>query len=289
MFFRSAFSVLKEAAVRWNRHHGPRLGASLSYYTAFSIAPLLVLTISIAGLIFGHDAAQGKIVAELSTLMGSQSASVIESLLRATQKPSSGVTATLIGLVVLLIGASGVMSELKDALNIIWGIRGRDGIKIFLKDRLLSIGMVLVIGFLLLVSLIVSAGLAALGSYFQQALPVPSWILQTVNFAVSFGVIALLFAMIFKMLPDAEVMWRDVWIGAALTSFFFSIGKSLLGVYLGKGVFGSAYGAAGSVLMMLLWVYYSAQVLYFGAEITKIVADRYGAGIKPAPAAATDS
>jgi membrane protein len=278
-FIALTWGIIKETFYSWNKHNVPRLSASLSYYTAFSIAPLLILTVSLAGLIFGGAAAEGKIVAELSSLMGGQSALALQTMLRNSQKAS--VAATLIGAAVLLVGASGVMVELKDALNLIWNVKGKTGFRAFLKDRLLSIGMMLAIGFLLLVSLVVSTALTVLGAYFKSALPVPGSLLQFVNFVLSVGVTMLLFATIFKALPDADIEWHDVWTGAAITSFLFSIGKYVLGVYLGRGVIGSAYGAAGSVLVMLLWVYYSAQVLYFGAEFTKIFADRFGSGIRP--------
>jgi membrane protein len=281
---RPLFELLKETLKRCHHHNVPRLGASLAYYTAFSIAPLLLLTISAAGLIFGQEASEGKIVRELGVIMGSHSADALQTLIRNSSRASSGLLATLVGTLMLLVGASGVMVELKDALNLIWEVKGHTGLRAFFRDRFLSLGMILAIGFLLLVSLFISAALAALGRYFQYVLPLPEALLQITNFIIAFGVIVILFATIFKALPDAKIKWRDVWVGAGLTSFLFSVGKSVLGIYLGKGIVGSSYGAAGSVFVTLLWVYYSAQVLYVGAEFTKVFADRYGSGIHPSKA-----
>ncbi len=271
--------MFKETWTHWSADNAPRLGASLSYYASFSIAPLLLLTISIAGFIFGRAAVQGKIMEQLGKLMGTESVKAIESMIQAAQKPASGVVATLIGVVTLILGASGVMIELKDGLNKTWGIKKRSGFGVFIKDRLLSIAMVLAVGFLLLVSLALSAAIAALGGFLGGMVPLSELLLHVLNLFISFGAITLLFAAIFKSLPDAKIKWRDVWLGAALTSFLFAVGKFFLGLYIGRLIVGSSYGAAGSVLVMLLWIYYSAQILYFGAEFTKIYANHYGSGI----------
>lgn len=270
---RNTVALLKETFARWNRDNATRLSAALSYYTVFSLAPLLILAISIAGLVFGRDAAQGQIVEQLSELVGRQSAVTIQSMIEAAWRPAAGVAATVIGTFTLLLGASGVMVELKSALNRIWGAKSQEGFRRLVVTRLLSFGMVLVIGFLLLVSLIVSAVISALGKYLAGFLPMSEAVLQALNLALSLGVITLLFAIIYKVLPDMKIAWRDVWLGAAVTSLLFTLGKFLIGLYLGKSAVGSSYGAAGSVLVLLLWVYYSAFILYFGAEFTKVHSD----------------
>jgi membrane protein len=279
---KSFFRLLRDSFARWSEEKGTRLGAALSYYTAFSMAPLLILVIAIAGLVFGKEAAEGQIVEQLSGIMGRPSAQLIQNMVRAAQKPSSGVVATVVGVVTLLLGASGVMGEMKDALNRIWKVHAKRGVSGFLRTKLKAIGMVLTIGFLLLVSLVFSAALATIGKYFEGALPFPEIAVQALNIAVNFGVITLLFAVLFKFLPDARVRWHDVWIGSAMTTTLFIIGKSGLELYLGKGAVGSSYGAAGSVLVILAWVYYSAQILYFGAAFTKVYAERYGSGVREA-------
>ncbi len=275
------FSLTKQSVSRWSDDQALRLSAALSYYTVFSMAPLLILTIAVAGLAFGQKAAEGQIVAQIGGLVGEQGAQAIQSMIQAARKPSSGIIATVIGLITLLIGASGVMTELKDALNQIWRVRTQNGIGAAIKQKVLSFAMVLVIGFLLLVSLILSAGMAAAGKLLGGMLPVPEVVMQCLNTLISFGVITLLFALLYKILPDAQIRWHDVWVGSAATSFLFSIGKLILGLYLGKASVGSSYGAAGSVLVILLWVYYSAAILYFGAEFTKVYADRFGSPPTP--------
>lgn len=285
---KAAFAMLKDTATRWSDDNAPRLGASLSYYTAFSLAPLLLLAISLAGLIFGRAAVQGRVMDQLGTLMGPESARAIQGMIQAAYKPASGTIAAIVGFVTLLFGASGVMTELKNALNQIWRVKEKSGFKTLVRDRLLSFGMVLVIGFLLLVSLVISAAVAAMGRYFQNLLPIPAFFLEMINNVVSFGVVLLLFAALFKALPDAKIRWPDVWIGAGITALLFTLGKFLIGLYIGKTSVASSYGAAGSVLVMLLWIYYSALILYFGAEFTRIYADRYGSGVKPSNASLSE-
>jgi membrane protein len=272
--------LLHETFVQWKDDGGTRLGASLSFYTAFSLAPLLLLSISIAGYFFGAEVAHGKILEELQNTMGNQAAETIQSMIQAAQRPTATLMATIIGGVTLLLGASVVMSDLKYTLNKIWHVKSPAGITLLVKDKLLSIGMVLVIGFLLLVSLLVSTFLAAVGNYCRDVCTLPEWMVHVLNSSTSFLVITLLFAAIFKILPNAKIKWRDVWVGAGLTSALFTLGKAVLSIYLAKGTVGSSYGAAGSVLVILLWLYYSAQILYFGAEFTKIHADRYGSAVK---------
>jgi len=272
----------------WSEDKVPRLAAALAYYTIFSIAPLLIIVIGIAGFVFGSQSAQGQIMGQVQGLIGEQGASGIKTVMAGTEQPKTGLFASILGILMLLFGATGVFSELQDSLNTIWGVQPKPdaGLRHTIKTRLLSASVVFGIGFLLLVSLIISAALAALGKVLQGSFGAYEWIFHIVNFVISFGIITLLFAMMFKVLPDAKIAWRDVWIGSILTSFLFTIGKFLIGLYLGKSSFSSAYGAVGSVLIIILWVYYSSQILFFGAEFTKVYANRYGSRIKPAPGAA---
>ena len=275
------WTLLKEAFEKWSADKAPRLGAALSYYTVFSLVPLLVLTISIAGLVFGTEAAQQAIMTQIESLVGPQSAAAIKQMLEIAQRPSSGALASAIAVVTLLLGASGVFAQLQDALNTVWGVEPKAGRGLWgtIKDRLFSLMAVLGTGFLLLVSLVLSAALAAFGKMFQGRLPGHEGLLHLADLAISFGVITLLFAMMFKLLPDAKIAWRDVWIGAGLTSVLFTVGKFAIGMYLGKADVGSAYGAAGSLVILLVWVYYSSQILLYGAEFTSVYANRYGSRI----------
>jgi membrane protein len=270
------FGLLKETFSRWSEDAAPRMAAALSYYTAFSMAPLLILAISIAGLVLGREAAQGKIVEQIGGLVGKQSATAIQSMIQAGNRPSKGILAAVIGIVSLLAGATGVLSELKSALNKIWRTQGRSDMKEIVKKDVVFVGMLLGMGFLLTVSLIVSAAISGLGKFLGGMLPAPELLLHIADFVLSFGIIAVLFAAIYRFLPNIRVEWRDVWVGAAVTSFLFYMGKLGLGLYIGKGAVGSAYGAAGSILVLLLWVYSSGLIFYFGAEFTKVYADRYG-------------
>jgi len=277
------WGLLKAAASDWSHDRAPRLGAALAYYTVFSIVPLLIVIIGIIGLVFGQEAAHGAIIEQLSNLVGEQSAAAIKDMIERAEKPSTGLVSTLIAVVVLLSGAAGLFGQLKDALDTVWGVEAKEGRGIwgFVKDNFLSFATVLGTAFLLLVSLLLSAGLAAMGKWFDNLLPVPEAILQIVNFLLSSAVITGLFAMIFKILPEAHIAWPDVWMGAAITSFLFTIGKFAIGLYLGKSEVASGFGAAGSLVVMLVWVYYSAQILLFGAEFTQVYANRFGEHIQP--------
>ena len=277
--------LMKDAASDWSRDRAPRLGAALAYYTVFSLVPFLVVVIAVIGLVFGEVAAQSAILSQIAELVGEQTAAAIKDMIQRANQPSTGLFATAVAVATLLIGASGVFGQLQDALNTVWGVEPKEGRGVwgFIKDRFLSFVAVLGTGFLLLVSLILSSALAAFGKWFGGLLPLPEAVLQLMNFALSFLVVTGLFALIFKVLPDAKVAWRDVWIGAALTSALFTIGKFALGVYLGKSNVASAYGAAGSLVLVLLWVYYSAQILLYGAEFTQVYANRIGERIVPAP------
>lgn len=281
---RDGLNLLKATFSEWIDDKASRLAAALAYYTAFSLAPLLVITIGVAGLVFGDDAAQGKILGELQTVMGPDGARFVQELIAAARKPASSIAATVIGIVILVFGASGVFGELQDALNTIWGVKPKEGrgLRGILRDRLFSFTMVLGTGFLLLVSLALSAGLAVVGARVGGLLPVPEAALQAVNFVVSMAFIALLFALIFKVVPDAKIAWRDVWIGAVITALLFSLGKLGIGLYLGKSTVASSFGAAASLAVMLIWIYYSAQILFIGAEFTQVYATRYGSHIQPA-------
>ena len=276
--------LFKAALADWSEDKASRLAASLSYYSAISLAPLLIVLLGIAGLTIGREAASGQITSQLQGLLGEQSARVIQDIIANANKPSTGIISTVIGTVILLLGASGVFGALQDGLNTVWEVQPKPGRGVLgiIKDRFLSMAMVLGVGFLLLVSLVLSAALSALGKYLGGLLPLPSLILQIINFVVSFGVITLLFALMFKVLPDVEISWRDVWIGAAITAGMFAVGKLLIGLYLGRSAVGTAYGAAGSLIVILIWIYYSAQILFFGAELTQVYTNRYGSRLKPA-------
>jgi membrane protein len=280
---RAAWSLVKEAFSDWSRDHAPRLGAALAYYTVFSLVPFLVVVIALIGLVFGQEAAQSAILSQIAALVGEQSAEAIKDMIQRADQPSTGVVATVIALATLLLGASGVFGQLQDALNTVWGVEPKEGRGVwgFVKDRFLSFVAVLGTGFLLLVSLVLSSALAAMGKWFSGQLPLPEAVLELMNVALSFVVVTGLFALIFKVLPDAKVAWRDVWVGAALTSVLFTVGKFALGLYLGKSNVASGYGAAGSLVLVLLWVYYSAQILLYGAEFTQVYANRVGDRIVP--------
>jgi membrane protein len=277
--------LLKESFAEWNKDKASRLAASLAYYTVFSLAPLLIIVIAIAGAVFGEAAAREQLVGQMEGLLGSEGAEFVETAIQNANRPgeNSGFIASIVSIAILLFGASGVFAQLQDALNTIWEVTPKPGASIWemVRKRILSFGMVLGIGFLLLVSLVISAVLAALNAYMSGLLPGFDGLWQVVNFAIAFGVTTLLFAMIYKFLPDVKIAWGDVWIGAAFTSLLFSIGRSLIGLYLGQSGFASAYGAAGSVIVILAWVFYSAQILFFGAELTQVYARRYGSKIVP--------
>jgi membrane protein len=276
------YELLKKTYTDWSRDKAPRMGAALAYYTIFSLAPLLVIAIAIAGFVFGREAVEGRITYQIQGLVGSESARAVQTMIQSAHKPAHGVIATIFGVVILLVGASGVFTEMQDALNSIWKVdtASKTGVWNMLKYRFLSFGLVLGIGFLLLVSLLLSAALAAVTTYASEILPIPPAALHAVDFLFSLLFIAALLALIFKFLPDAKIAWGDVWVGAALTSLLFTAGKFLIGFYIGKSVTMSAYGAAGSVVIMLTWIYYSAQLLYFGAEFTHVYSNEYGSQCK---------
>jgi membrane protein len=274
----NSYRMIRQAIAGYTKDNVPRLGAAMAYYTVFSIAPLLMIAIGIASLAFGRETAREQILSQMQDLVGPTGAKAIEAMLQNASSPSSGMIATIVGVITLLVGASGVFGELQASLNTIWDVPEREGGGLwrFVKDRFLSVLMVLGTGFLLLVSLILSTGLAAAGSFLLGVLPLPESVLHLLNFALSFGMITVLFALIYKLLPDTTIAWRDVWIGAVLTAFLFEVGKLLIGLYIGKANFASSYGAAGSLVIILVWVYYSTQILLFGAEFTEVYAKDYG-------------
>lgn len=269
--------LLKETFKEFGQDKAPRLGAALAYYTIFSVGPLLLIAVAMAGIFWGQEAAQGRVSAELGKVFGSQMAESLETMVQAAAKPKTGTLATIVGVLTLMLGASGVFGQLKDALNTIWNVEKKPaaGVKGFIKERFLSMAMVLGIGFLLLVTLVVDAGISAMGDRLAAYVGGEA-VMQVIQFVVSFVVVTVLFAAIFRILPDVKIAWHDVWLGAAATAFLFALGKIGLGLYLGKAAVGSAYGAAGSLVILLVWVYWSAQILFFGAEFTQVYARTYG-------------
>ena len=264
--------LLRRSFGDWSDDNAPRLGAALAFYTILSASPLVILAVAMVSLLFGRSSAQAQLLAEVQALVGPDGRSAVQSMLASGHKESSGILATLVGLVVLLFGASGVFGELRDALNTIWEARRKhsQGLRGMLRDRVFAFGMVFGVGFVLLVSLVVSTALSVAAKFLSSHLPVPAAVLDLVNFVVSLLGIALLFAVIFKYVPETRVEWNEVFLGGAVTALLFTVGKSLLGLYLGEASPGSAYGAAGSLVAMVIWVYYSAQIFYFGAEFTHV-------------------
>ena len=284
---KAIYTLLKATYQEWSKYKVPRMGAALAYYTIFSLAPLLVIAISVAGIAFGDKAVQGEIVSQIQGLMGADAARAVQTMIQSAHKPAHQAIASILGLIVLLFGASGVFNEMQDALNEIWGVdtTSKTGIWNLVKTRFLSFGMVLGIGFLLLVSLLLSAFLAGVAKYVSGFLPVPEAVLHIADMFFSIFFITVLFAMIFKVLPDVKIPWSDVCVGAVMTAILFTIGKFLIGFYIGKSVTASAYGAAGSLVVIVAWIYYCAQLLYFGAEFTKVYATECGSQYALSPQA----
>ena len=274
--------LLRATMSDWYEDRAQRIGAALAYYTIFALAPGLVIVMALAGLMLGPGA-ESQIIEQIRDLIGKQGAAAIEATIRSARNETLGATGTALALIPLVFGLWGVFGELQDGLNTIWGVTPKPGRRIrdILKERFWSFAMVVGIGFVLLVSLVLSAWLAAVGTYVGSLLPAPATGLEALNFVISFVVITGSFALIFKLLPDVKIAWRDVWLGAAVTSLFFTVGKFLIGLYLGKSAVASAYGAAGSLVIIVVWVYYSAQILLFGAEFTKVWTKRRGSGFVP--------
>jgi membrane protein len=277
MPLQSAIGLVKDTVRAWSADKVARMGAALSYYTVFSLAPLLIVVIAVAGLFFGEDATRGRIVDQLTGLIGADGARLVQTMIQKSSHPRAGIIATVIGLATLLLGATGVLMELHEALNAIWKTESQArGWRRALRDRLLSFGVVLAFGFLLLVSMILSAGLAAVGGRLSSM--VPGWVVvgYVLNYGVSLLLVAALIGAIFKLLPDVRLRWRDVWVGSLVTSVLFHLGKFLIGLYLGKASVGSPFGAAGSLAVLLVWIYYTSQIFLLGAEFTRVHALRSG-------------
>jgi membrane protein len=288
MRLRDIPSVTKETFRAWRDDKASRMGAALSYYTVFSLAPLLVLVIAVAGMFFGEDAARGRIVAELSGLLGPEAARLVETMISKASEPKAGIIASVVGIATLLLGATGVLMELHDDLDTIWKVAPRPGRgwKGTIRDRLLSFGVVLAFGFLLLASLVLSAGLAALSDRVSAMIPMWVVLAYVLNYGVSILLVTLLMGTIFVLLPDARTAWRDVWVGSFITSLLFHVGKLLIGLYIGKASVASPFGAAGSLAVLLVWIYYTSQVFLLGAEFTRVYATRFGRSpVEPKPGA----
>jgi membrane protein len=290
MSIKTVWQPVKDTWTDFTSDKATRLAAALAFYTIFSIGPMLLIVIAVAGAVWGREAVSGALVQQIGGLVGEDGGKQIETIIQHAHQSGSGTVATIVGIITLLIGATGLFAQLKDALNTVWEVQttSRGGwwsIWFLVRDRLLSFAMLLVIAFLLLASLVVSAALSAMGTWMGDVLPLPVSVLQVVNVLVSFAVITLLFALIFKWLPDVKISWRDVWMGAAATSLLFSIGKFALGMYLGRSTLASVYGAAGSMIIILVWVYYAAVIFLLGAEFTQVYARQWGSRIEPKPGA----
>ncbi len=270
--------LLTAAVMGWWADNAMSLGAAIAFYTVFSLAPMLLAVIAVAGLVFGQEAAQGAMVTQVGGLVGKDGAEAIQTMIASASNFGSGVLGTVVGVVTFLFLATGAIVELQNDLNIVWKVKPseRSGVLLFIRTRLLSLGLIVGFGFLLLVSLTVDAGLSAVGHYLSAAFSGAATLLHILNFVVSLAVTVLLFAAIFKILPDVDLGWRDVWIGAVITALLFTLGKFVIGLYLGRSNLTSSFGAAASVITILLWIYYSSLIVLFGAEFTKAYADAHG-------------
>ena len=278
---KSLWKLLKTSVIKWLDDDPFQSAAALSYYTLFSLAPLLIISIAVAGFVFGHEAAHNQIVMTIQGLVGRESAEAVQAMIQsASNRPESGMLSSLIGGIVLLFGAGGVVGQLQTSLNTIWGVKAQSdsGVHEFIRRRFISFAMVLAVGFLLLVSLTISALISGAAQFMGGLIGEAALIAHVLDILLSFGFITLLFATIYKLLPDVEIQWNDVLTGAAMTSILFTIGKSLIGLYLGSSAITSIYGAAGSIITVLLWVYYSALIFLLGAEFTQVYAGMYGSG-----------
>ena len=281
---RTIWTLLKDACSAWFCDNVPSLGAALAFYTIFSVTPVLMVATAVAGLVFGREAAQGEVLRQIQAFVGYPGATTIQTIIQSANRPTVGTIATALGIGAVLLGASGAFVELHNALNKIWRVSPRsESLWVgTIRKRFLSFGLVLGTGFLLLVSLAFSAALAVAGRFVGYLLPAPAFLFDFASSLISFGIVTILFAMIFKLLPDTKIAWRDVWVGAAVTSLLFTLGKMLIGFYLGRSSLASAYGAAASLVIVLVWVYYSAQILLLGAEFTRIYANKYGSRVQVA-------
>jgi membrane protein len=278
MRLKEARDVLLGAVNAWMDDRAPSMGAAIAYYTVFSLAPILILVIAIAGVAFGEEAAEGAIVAQLRELLGRQGATAVQTMIASAGRGGAGWVASIISLALLAFAATTVFGELQAALNVIWKAAPRPGSPVVsvIRARLISLSLVVGIGFLLLVSLVVSASLTAFAGYLYSVFPYLNVVMRVLNFALGFGVTTALFAMIYKLLPDTKIAWADVWIAALMASFLFTFGKFAISLYIGSSNVASTYGAAAALVIVLIWVYYSAQIFLFGAEFAKVFAERYG-------------
>lgn len=283
MKLKDLWTFAKKAFKDWSADKASQLAAALAYYTVFSLAPLLVIAIAVAGFVWGEEAARGAIVGQISGLVGQQGAEQVQTMIQNTNASGSGIIATVIGVVVLILGATGVFNHLQDSMNTIFEVKNKPGAGMWamIRERFLSFAMVLAIGFMLLASLVITAALTAFGDAMLNLFPGFEVLMQIINFLVSFIVVTLLFAVMFKFLPDIKIAWKDTLLGAAVTSLLFAIGRTAIGIYLGNSDPGSAFGAAGSLIVILVWLYYTGQIMYLGAEFTQIYAQEYGQGIQP--------
>ncbi len=275
MKFRSLRTIIQQTFSDWNTHDAPRLGAALAFYMILSLAPLLVLTLSGVALVFGRSASESEFLSQAQGVIGSEGTEALRAMIKNTQEPASRGLASLFGLATLLFGASGVFVELRSALNTIWCVQPKstNGFMNIVKDRFFSVGMVLAVGLLLLASLLLGTTLAAVGKFFNELLPLPEIVLAIVNSVASLVAVSIVFALIFKYVPETRTPWKEAWTGGAISALLFTLGNGVIGLYLGKAGIGSAYGAAGSLIVIIVWVYYSAQVFFLGAEFTHVLAE----------------
>ena len=279
MYLKQILDLIRKSVAAWVDDYAPSMGAALAYYTLFSLAPLLIIAIAVAGFVFGEEAARGEIVAQIQGLIGREGAVAVQGLLKSANDPAHDIFATVLSIITLGIGATTVFGELQSDLDRIWRVPApakENNLLTLLRTRLLSFGLVLGLGFLLLVSLVASAVIAAFGKWWNGFFEGWEALLHALNFSITFAITTLLIAMIYKFMPRARIAWRDVWVGAAVTALLFEIGKSLIGLYLGKTSVASSFGAAGSLVVLLVWVYFSAQIFLLGAEFTWVYSHEYG-------------
>ncbi|MFJ3464280.1 YihY/virulence factor BrkB family protein [Achromobacter spanius] len=278
MAIKRFYALAKQTVMNWLDDYAPSMGAAIAFYTVFSLAPLVIIVIGIAGFFWGHEAVQGQLFEQVSALVGTEGGKAVESVVLGAQEPTQGIAATIISVVMLVVGATTVFAELQSALDRIWKVdtKKQSGVWALIRARLLSFGLVLTLAFLLVVSLILSTVLSALGSWLGGGIPGWGMLLQAVNAAITLGILTLLFGMIYRFMPQVSVAWRDVWAGAFATAVMFEIGKFLIGLYMAKASVASSYAAAGSLVIVLIWVYYAAQVFLLGAEFTRVYAEAHG-------------
>lgn len=283
MRLRDLWRLVRAAGEDWISDRAPELGAALAFYMIFAMAPLVLLVIVVAGAVYGEAAIRGELVAQIEGMIGAAGAEVVQTLVANAARPRGGLIGTIVGVVLTIVGATGVLAQLKSSLNRVWDVETKPGrtIRDIIRTRLLSLGLILLVAVLLLASVVASTVVSAIQDRVDDWIAIPGWALRAVNELVTVAMMTLLFAAIFKWLPDVRIRWRDVWIGAVITAVLFVIGKYLIGLYLAHSAPGSVYGAAGSLVVVLIWLYYSAQILLFGAEITQVYASMFGEGIQP--------